>query len=496
MEKRSKFATFTKIWFLIYIIVTLAFMGVAMYMNVLPEKYILALAGGVLFISLIIMLPMCFRKFRNRTRIPAFILSIVLICGYSIGAYYIANTLDFLEEITTVAKVQTEDYYVVADKNSPYESGEDIKGKEVSLYLTTDSRYIKAKDVLESELKTTFAMEDNLSALADKLIKKETELIFVSKANYDGICEDKEGFKDSTKVIYKVKLEMQTSSAKSVDVTKDPFNVYISGLDVEGTIDITSRSDVNMIVTVNPASHEILLTSIPRDYYVQLPGKGNAYDKLTHTGLYGISETIATAEQLLGIDINYYVKVNYTTVTQLVDAIGGITVDSDYEFSTHGMDVSYYFYEGENYLDGSKALAFARERKSFPDGDFQRNKNQQKVLKGILNQVLNSETILTSYTDILNAIGYYVEINMTTKDMQSLVKMQLDKMPKWNITQQSIKGTGGSDICYSTGDYYSSVVYIDEESVAKAVEGIITTTMGETFDNGENAAADDSAVAE
>ena len=157
----------------------------------------------------------------------------------------------------------------------------------------------------------------------------------------------RKNFRSDTKIIYTVEVEKETKDiVKDVNVTEEPFNVYISGLDTEGSISTVSRSDVNMIVTVNPKTHKVLLTSIPRDYEIKLPSKQNVLDKLTHTGLYGIEETIASVEQLMGIDINYYVKVNYTTVTKMVDAIGGIDINSDYAFTTHGMGVYYAFNEG------------------------------------------------------------------------------------------------------------------------------------------------------
>lgn len=473
MNKSNGFSTFTKIWFLVYAIFALAFASMVIYMDVLPQKYLLYMAATILVVSLLLMIPLCLGRFRKRVRVPAFIISLLLIAVYITGAVYIINTLDFLDRITNSNKVQTEEYCVVVYKDGPYNTLEDIEGKEVAIFTSSDGRYAEAQKKLSEEVNIRFVSELKLSSLAEKLLTKEKEIIFVSRITYDGLCESINTFKKTTKVIHTVKLQQQNQeNAKNVDVTEMPFNVYISGLDVEGTIDVLSRSDVNMIMTINPKTHKILLTSIPRDYYVQVPAFGNVSDKLTHTGIYGIGETISTVEQLTGAEINYYIKVNYTTVTQLVDAIGGITVDSDYEFSTHGMDTSYYFNEGENYLDGSRALAFARERKSFSDGDFQRNKNQQKVLKGILDKALSSETILMSYTDILSALGDYIDINMTKKDMQALVKMQLQDMPDWTIIQQSISGTGGSDVCYSLGGLYASVVYIDSQSVADAVAKI------------------------
>lgn len=473
MEKKNKFLSFTKIWFLIYLVITLAFAGIVMYMNILPQKYLVILGAALLIVSLIIAAPMCMKKFGKKTRIPAFIISLILMAVYITGAVYIVNTLDFMDRITNTNRTQTEDYYVIVDKESSYEAIKDIEGKVVSTYTTTDPRYAEAIDALKKEVNTGFDAEESLSVLSGKLLDKEVEIIFISKLNYDAIREDLDDFAEKTKIIYTVELKIENNQqAKNVDVTTKPFNVMITGLDTEGTIDVLSRSDVNMIMTVNPVTHEILLTSIPRDYYVQLPGKGNARDKLTHTGIYGVSETIATVEQLMGIEINYYVKVNYTTVTQLVDAIGGITVDSDFDFTTHGMATSYSFSKGENYLDGAKALAFARERKSFASGDLQRNKNQQKVLKGILKKTLSSETILMNYTSMLSALSDYVELNMSKQDMQALVKMQLNSMPKWTINQQSVEGTTGSEMCYSLGDFYASIVYVDDESVAKASEEI------------------------
>lgn len=480
MNKTDRFSTFTKIWFLVYVIFALAFASIVVYMDVLPQKYLIYMAAVILAVSLLLMIPLCLGKFRKRVRVPAFIVSLILIAVYVTGAAYIVNTINFLDQITSDNKVLTEEYCVVVDKDSQYNEVEDIAAQEVAIFSSSDSRYIEAQKKLREDAKINLVSELSLSDLAEKLLKKERDIIFISKHTYDGLCEGVSSFKTNTKIIYTVKLQQQSQeSAKTVNVTETPFNVCISGLDVEGTIDVLSRSDVNMIMTVNPQTHKILLTSIPRDYYVQIPGLGNAWDKLTHTGIYGIGETINTLEQLTGLDINYYVKVNYTTVTQLVDAIGGITVDSDYEFSTHGMNVYYYFTEGENYLDGSRALAFARERKSFSDGDLQRNKNQQKVLKGILDKALSSETILMSYTDILSALGDYVDINMSKKDMQALVKMQLADMPNWTIILQSIKGTGGSDMCYSLGNLYASVVYVDSQSVADAVTQINSVIRGE-----------------
>ena len=256
-----------------------------------------------------------------------------------------------------------------------------------------------------------------------------------------------------------------------MNVTEEPFNVLVSGLDITGDISNVSRSDVNMVVTVNPKTRKILITSIPRDYYVELPSK-DSMDKLTHSGLYGVQETVGAVEELLGIEINYYAKVNYSTITKLVDAIGGIDIDSPYTFTTHGMEEYYTFYEGYNHLDGSMALAYSRERQSWVDGDMRRNENQQLILEAIIDKATGSTTILTDYTSILGAIKGNLETDMSKSDMASLVKMQLKDMSGWTIEKQAIKGEPDSGFCYSLGDY-ASIVDKDEAQVAAALDKIM-----------------------
>lgn len=468
------FKKFTKVWAVFYLLITAIFIGVLFYMNVLVFKYMCIAAASVTVLFLLTFPALYFKNFKKSRRIISLVLSVALMAVYGVGIAYMTGTLDFFDKITTI-KVQTEPYYVVAKADSAYEEdSEDIKGKTLHTYLTNEFRYSEAKSLLKEELNTEYEMVDELEKLAEGLSERTYELIFVSDAHYVTMCSEISGFKEDSKIVYTVKVPIQSKNiAKNVNVTEDSFNIYVSGLDTEGTIDVTSRSDVNMIVTVNPKTHKVLLTSIPRDYYIDLSSV-NAKDKLTHTGNHGIEETIATVEKLTGLDMNYFVKVNYTTVTELIDAMGGIEVNSDYTFTTHGMGVYYEFYEGVNQLDGSRALAFARERQSFSDGDFQRNKNQQLVLEGILKKAMSSTAVLTKYTTILDSIEDCVEINMKQDDIKKLIRMQSDGMPSWDISKQSIIGGIGNEVCYAGGlNLYASVVLPDQESIIKAVDRIV-----------------------
>lgn len=259
------------------------------------------------------------------------------------------------------------------------------------------------------------------------------------------------------------------------DITQDPFNIYVSGMDSKGEIDSgeKSRSDVNMIVTVNPRKKTILLTSIPRDYQIELPSHGYAEDKLTHSGLYGVDETIGAVENLMGIKINYYIKVNYTTFIELVNAIGGIYVTSDYEFDTY-ID-GYHIEKGVNYLHGEEALAFARERQAFIDGDNQRVKDQQIVLASIIDRVTSSNRWLMKYNKILSTLSPYIEMNLSRDEIQQLVKMQLSENINWKIKKSSLTGTDSTQSVYSS-DTPVYVMVPDDTSVQEAADKINAMT--------------------
>ena len=250
----------------------------------------------------------------------------------------------------------------------------------------------------------------------------------------------------------------------AVDVTSKPFNIYISGMDTTGKITEEARSDVNMIITVNPKTHKVLMTSIPRDYLVEL--QNGEKDKLTHTGLMGIDETTSDVEDLLGIKINYYVKVNYNTLKDLVNSIGGITINSDKAFISY--IGKYRFVEGENQLDGAKALAYARERHAYSDGDNHRVRNQQEVLKAIVKKLTGSTTLLTRYNKILKYLAPTMEMNLTRAEVKALVKFQLGKNPKWKFESNSLEGFDAFSTVYSAGNQQLYVMKPDEESIKKA----------------------------
>jgi LCP family protein required for cell wall assembly len=268
-------------------------------------------------------------------------------------------------------------------------------------------------------------------------------------------------------------------------ITRDPFNVVITGIDVRGTIDEQGRSDVNMIVTVNPQTNQVLMTSIPRDYQIYMPDKDNAMDKLTHTGFYSVQTTTLAEEDLLDITANYYVKVNFTTVEKFIDAIGGIDVYSEYEFTPVKMK-DWTVKEGMNHMNGKQALAFARERKAFVTGDNQRIKNQQAVFEAMIKKATSSRTMLFSYAKILNSLKDYFEMSFSSKEIRSIARMQLAKNPDWKIFKNTITGGDGSLPTYTTGGAYCYVMTQDEESIENAKTLINAVMNGQALGKDED----------
>ncbi|MBQ0017899.1 MAG: LCP family protein [Clostridiales bacterium] len=270
--------------------------------------------------------------------------------------------------------------------------------------------------------------------------------------------------------------ENVTSAENAVDVTEDSFNVYISGIDQyteEQGYDL-ERSDVNMIVTVCPKTRKILLTSIPRDTYVKLHTAGKM-DKLTHTGVYGVDETLNTVEDWLDVDLNYYVKMNFTACVRLVDAIGGIDLYNPVEFKS--ALTQHVYPEGDIHLKGKGALFYARERKAFEGKDSLRVENQQRVVKAVLNKLMTSSALLTNYGDVLGAVKSGLELNMSQDDISALVKMQLADMSEWDIETQKLEGEYDMDYVASLTQDSKFLVYKPESSSVESIKQNIDKVM-------------------
>ena len=285
--------------------------------------------------------------------------------------------------------------------------------------------------------------------------------------SYRGLIEgERENFSSETRVVFSITMTRQQANiSRKTDVTSDPFIVLITGIDTYGSLDTTSRSDVNILAAVDPARGKILLVSIPRDYYVpiisgttSIAAPDGRMDKLTHSGLFGPECTVRTLENYFDLEINYYVRVNFSSVVDIVDAIGGITVESDQAFGS--------FQQGSNQLDGEAALSFSRERYAFEDGDRQRGRNQMKVIEAIISK-LSDPSLNYDYAALFQTVQDSVEMNFSDDEVKRLIQFELTQRPAWQVESISVTGTDGEDYSYFYGsDLY--VMYPDTDSVETA----------------------------
>lgn len=437
-------------------------------LNVLPMKYLIPIIVIFVGIDALIILFGYFKKLKKKGSVIYIILNILwcLICV--LGSFYLFKTINFMGGLGKPDQ-KTENYSVIVLNDSTYEKVEDIKDKEVGLVSYQSEGKDKAKEHLSSKVSVSYKDFETPQDLENALLDKDIEVIMVEDSYVEMFKEINEDFESLTRVIYSFSVQMKTEDiSKDVSVTKEPFSIYISGIDTYGKISSVSRSDVNIVATVNPNTNQILLVSIPRDYYVKLHGTTGYNDKLTHAGIYGVDMSVKTIEDLLGININYYVKVNFSSVIKIVDVLDGIDVYSEYTFKSYS---GYNFTKGYNHMDGKQALDFARTRKAFASGDRQRGKNQQAVIEALIRKC-SSAAVITKYSSLLDSINGSFQTNMSTKEITSLAKYQLDKMPEWTVKSISLDGSDAYNYTYSYGRSKAYVMVPYESSIKEAQQAL------------------------
>lgn len=303
-------------------------------------------------------------------------------------------------------------------------------------------------------------------------LKSGKSKAMVLSGSYASLLESVDSnFASNLKTIYTYKIKKKNSnSANQVD--SKVFNIYISGIDTYGSISTVSRSDVNIIMTVNMNTHKILLTTTPRDAYVKIPGGGaDQYDKLTHAGIYGVETSEQTLEDLYGIKIDYYARINFTSFLKLIDQLGGVTVHNDQAFtSLHG---KFDFPVGDIQMNSEQALGFVRERYSLDGGDNDRGKNQEKVISAIVNKLASLKSV-SNFTSIVNNLQDSVQTNMSLDTINALANTQLDSGSKFTVTSQAVTGTGstGQLTSYAMPNSSLYMMKLDDSSVASASQAI------------------------
>lgn len=321
----------------------------------------------------------------------------------------------------------------------------------------------------------------SLSEAVQAFYDNHSDILIMSEALAATISdiEGFENFETDTKILYSIDRTIDSSAADTVavDMTTKPFTIFFGGNDTEGELSLQGRTDVDMTVTVNPNTHQIIIVNLPRDSWVQNPYYDNRRDKLTHLGLVGIENTTKGLSAIYGTEIQNYVLVNFTTFMSIIGALGGITVDNPYAFTAIN---DMYFPEGKIDLDMNYALMYVRERENLPDGDFGRNMHQQLVMKGIISKLTSSE-VITKFNSLLDGINGQFLTNISSNSIYALAQKQLDEGIEWNIVNYHVGGETGMEVCASATGQYLSVVYPYDNQIEFVKEEIQKVVNGETI---------------
>lgn len=408
----------------------------------------------------------------KKSRVLTTVLLVVFSIIAAVSLFAFKSLVDVAHNMNETASYSEIEMSVVVPSNSSVNDVSDL----TSVQAPTDADGSNINELLshiKSEKGVDLATEkvDSYQAAYENLVNGSSQAMVFNSA-YSSLLEmSYENYQSNLKTIYSYKIKTSIKDeAKAHD--SNVFNIYISGIDTYGSISTVSRSDVNLILTVNMNTHKILMTETPRDAYVKIPdGGADQYDKLTHAGIYGVETSEKTLENLYGITIDYYARLNFDSFLKLIDALGGITVYNSQAFtSLHG---NYDFPVGNVTLDSDKALGFVRERYSLEHGDYDRGNNQMKVIQAILNKMTSLKSI-SNYSTIISNVQDSIQTDMKLDTVMKLVNSQLDSGEKFTITSQEVTGTGstGELTSYAMPTASLYMIQLDDASVAKASQAI------------------------
>lgn len=474
---------------LIQLVLTVLFLLKIFKLDILPFKYLF-----MINIILILLVLYDFTSQFTKSHILGKLISVMLSC-LILFTYLFAAKFDSVLDKLGAANVEIDIVDVCVLSNDKAQNLNDAANYKFAINSTASNANINTSiESISSETGKTIKPTEytNWSNLVNALYdNKNVQAIVINHSMMSIISQEFPDFEDSIKIIktyeYKEKVELDASN---VNVKRDPFIIYVSGISSDDGEDtkLASKalSDVNILAVINPETKQVLLVTTPRDSYIKISNSSGVtgYDKLAHAGSYGVDKSIEALENLYGINIDYYVKINFAGSQAVIDALGGITIESEIEF-TNGWEaapVSYHFVQGANECDGEKAIAFARERKAFAAGDFQRGRNQTAVIKGII-QKATSPAILTRYSAVMDTVSDMFLTNIPSSAISDLVKLQLSNSTPWNIQTYSISGKTDEYRHLEVSNVYgASIVLPYKEDISTATKLMNKVIAGETFD--------------
>ena len=447
----------------IMVVVNLAFLITLLHARLLPVKILLPVCLVILALLALEVFLVSNHKKKARFR-AGFIISLVMTIVLVLGGLYLTRGIQALNKITSGEQVDYVDVYVLEE--DPAQELSDAADYTFGVFKSPDYDHIEEtiahiNEKLDTEIHVNSYRK--LTDMIDALMDEEINAI-ITREGYLGLLDDTKGYETARgqlRSIYQMEFRDKITEEKP-ERKGNAFTVYISGIDTYGGVSNKSRSDVNILATVNPDTHQILLISTPRDYYVPLSISDGIPDKLTHAGIYGVDVSMDTMEMIYDVNVDYFFRVNFSGFEDIIDSLGGITVHSDYSFSAGG----YYFEAGENTMNGEKALMFARERHSFSEGDRQRGRNQMAIIQAVMKKAMSPD-ILKNYQSLLDAVEGNFQTSVPYDLIASLVRAQLSSGADWNVVSYSVNGTGGQEIPYSMSTP-AYVMYPDQATVNTA----------------------------
>ena len=469
--------------------------AIILRMNLLPGKYTLVLAIAlVLFaaITAVLLFVRGKKPVSGVRRLIACILALLIACGCALVSKLATDAFNTIEAVANAPQASVRNMYVLVPNESPAQSLADTKGFTFGILTDYDIEHTQqAISLIGDTIGQTpvIAQYESAAALADALLGGQVDAAIMNGVSIVLLMEQ-EGYEEFTlkaRILHTVPLADLEETAPSTqeetlsslqNITNTPFVMYISGSDTRSEILKISRSDVNILVVVNPVTKQILMVNTPRDYYIPNPqGKGKL-DKLTHCGLYGVDCSMEALGDLYDLEVDYYAQINFTGFETLVDAVGGVDVYLEKSFKTaHKTEVQ----KGMNHLNGKEALALARERRAVKGGDNGRGKNQMKIIKNLIEKLTDGPTLISGYSKILDSLKGMFTTDVSTAEITAMVKMQLSDLATWNIQTYAVTGTGASKPSYSSPGHSAYVMIPNDASVEHGANLVDRVLAGETL---------------
>ncbi|HEM5503942.1 LCP family protein [Streptococcus suis] len=479
MKKRSgqrgsaKFLLVNSALWVLYLVFLCLFLMTIYQHNILNFRHLNHIIAGVLIGLALVTAWLIWRK---KLHILTSLVLVFSVLVTSLGAIGLREVVDFSSRLNSNAAFSEYEMSVLVPANSDITDVSQVS----SLLAPADYDQENIASLL-NDLATMKSVQLTTSPTSSYLTAYQSMLAGQSQAMvlngvFTNILESEDPeFSSKVKKIYSYKIS-RSVEGKPEQASGDSFNIYISGIDTYGPISSVSRSDVNIIMTVNRATHKILLTTTPRDSYLPIADGGqNQYDKLTHAGIYGVNASVQTLENLYGIDISNYIRLNFTSFLQLIDLVGGIEVENTQEFTSG----EHHFPLGMVHLDAERALIFVRERYSLSDGDHDRGKNQEKVIAAVIKKLSSPEN-LGNYQTILKGLEGSIQTDLSLETIMDLVNAQLDSGKQFTVESQALTGSGRMDLpSYAMPGSQLYMMEINQDSLTQVKSAIQAVLDGQ-----------------